>query len=188
NTLNTSDFDRIIGCDGALSETRKRLGLKNPRFRLGMLRLTNEKDFSNYVETWPVRGGFKWKIPRRDNTEYGVIVPLEQSKNFSALEYESFGLVPQGLIIPKSEIVTLCGDAAGLTKPWSGGGVVWGLQACDLLLQSFPDLLRYRRNARRFFLPRIIFSKITTRFVYFLGFKFPWILPSKMNMEGDYLL
>jgi flavin-dependent dehydrogenase len=176
-----ASFERVIGCDGALSETRRWLGLKDPRFRLGMLRFVAQNDFSNFVETWPIKGGFRWKIPRGENTEYGVIGPAKLVKNFRAPEYESFGLVPQGLMMPKNEKVTLCGDAVGLTKPWSGGGVVWGLQACDLLLKNFPDFVKYYRDTRRFFLPRITFSRIVTRLVYFLGFNFPWILPSKIR-------
>jgi len=180
-------FDRVIGCDGALSETRRQLGLRDPQFRLGMLRFEAQKDCSNFVETWPIKGGFCWKIPRGENTEYGIIGPLKLVKKFRALEYETFGLIPQGLIVPKDKKITLCGDAAGLTKPWSGGGVIWGIQAAELLLKNFPDLLKYRMALKRFFLPKIALSKIATRLVYFLGFKFPWILPSNTNMEGDYL-
>lgn len=179
-------FERVIGCDGALSETRKWLGLKDPRFRLGMQKFVSQKDSSSYVETWAIPGGFTWRIPRGDKIEYGAIMPLPIKKNFNTSKYENFALVPQGLILPKNKRITLCGDAAGLTKPWSGGGVIWGLTAAQLLFTNFPDLLKYRGAVRRFFLPKIIFSRIATNLIYFLGFKFPWILPSKLNMEGDY--
>ena len=117
-----------------------------------------------------------------------MLAPLEQSKNHHPAEYNSFALIPQGFAIPKDEKITLCGDAAGLTKPWSGGGVIWGLTAADLLLKNFPDFVRYRQAAKKFFLPEIVLSKIAIKAVYFLGFKLPWLLPEKIKMDGDFIL
>lgn len=98
------------------------------------------------------------------------------------------GLVPQGFLIPSNPKITLCGDAVGLTKPWSGGGVVWGLIAAEILLKNFPDFLKYKKEMKKFFLPKILFSKIATRLVYFLGFNFSWILPKNVKIESDFLI
>ena len=57
--------------------------------------------------------------------------------------------IPQGLIIPKNPKITLCGDAVGLTKSWSGGGVIWSLTAATLLLKNFPDFLKYQKELRK---------------------------------------
>jgi len=182
-------YDKIIGCDGALSETRRFLGLKNPDFRLGMQKIIPQKDSSSFVETWAIQKGFLWKIPRGKSVEYGAISPFTKKQKKSLFpKYERYALIPQGLIIPKNNNITLCGDAAGLTKPWSGGGVIWGLTAADILLKNFPDFLKYQKEVKRFFLPKIIFSKITTKMVYFLGFNIPWILPNKVKIEGDFLM
>lgn len=179
--------DRVIGCDGAKSMIRKKLGLPEPQYRLGIQRFAAEENFSNQVEVWPTQGGFSWKIPRGKRTEYGAITPMD--RDFQALEQGSIGaVIPQGLIVPKNPKITLCGDAAGLTKPWSGGGVIWGLTAAEILLKNFPDFLKYQREMKKFFLPKIIFSKIATKIVYFLGFKIPWLLPKKIKVEGDFLL
>jgi len=97
-------------------------------------------------------------------------------------------LIPQGLMIPESEKITLCGDAAGLTKPWSGGGVIWGLTSAEILLKNFPDFLKYQKEMKKTFLPKIIFSKIATKIVYLLGFNFPWILPKNVKIESDFLI
>lgn len=181
-------FDRIVGCDGALSKTRKSLGLRNPHFRMGMQRFVFQKDLSSFVETWTVRGGFSWKIPRGDSVEYGAILPLESLKKNHDSEYKHFALIPQGFILPKNnKKITLCGDAAGLTKPWSGGGVIWGLIAADMLLKNFPDFLKYQEEVKKFFSLRIIFSKITTKLVYFFGYKIWWLLPRRVRMDGDFL-
>ncbi|MBI2450645.1 MAG: FAD-dependent oxidoreductase [Candidatus Nealsonbacteria bacterium] len=193
------EFDKIIGCDGAQSEVRKYLGLPEPNYRLGILGFVACPERAKrveWVETWPVKNGFIWKIPRRNELEYGIIANLNEARKFFddfclkknlQLQNIKSALIPQGFLIPRNNKVTLCGDAAGLTKPWSGGGVVWGLTAADFLLKNFPDLLKYRQTVGRFFLPQIVLSKIILKFVYFLGFNFPWVLSKRMKMEGDFL-
>jgi len=190
-------FENTIGCDGPNSFVRRNLGLKNPDFRLAIQGFINKQDSSDYVETWPVNNGFIWKIPRGKETEYGIISDSKEAKpllegflkeNNLQLKELQAGLVPQGFIIPFHPSITLCGDASGLTKPWSGGGVIWGLIAAQALLKNFPDFIEYRKELKRFFLPRIFFSRVTTKAAYFLGFKVPWLLPKKFNIEGDFLI
>jgi len=191
-------FDRVIGCDGADSAVRKNLNLPEPDFRFGIQGFLPKEDFSNCVETWPIDQGFIWKIPRGKETEYGIISNPRKAKDilddFLAKNRISLGktkaaVIPQGFLMPeKSQTVALCGDAAGLTKPWSGGGVVWGLIATELLLKYFPDFLKYQKEAKRFFLPKIIFSKIATSIVYFFGFNIPWLLPKNVKIQGDFLV
>ena len=107
------------------------------------------------------------------------------NKNNIVLKRIQSKIVPQGLIIPSNSLITLCGDATGLTKPWSGGGVIWGLSAAEILLKTFPDFLKYRKAMRRL---KIILSKIAVKSVYFLGYKIPWLLPKKTGVESDFLL
>lgn len=195
-TLQNS-FDRIIGCDGALSEVRKILGFKKSQFRLGIQGFVNEKKFQNSVEAWPVKDGFVWRIPRRNITEYGIILNPSEAKKFFDdfcqrnnlhLQGIKSALIPRGLVLPKTGKITLCGDAAGLTKPWSGGGVIWGLMAAGMLLKNFPDFLEYKKTVENFFSGKILFSKMMTRLVYFLGVKMPWVLPRESKIEGDFLI
>lgn len=189
-------FEKIIGCDGPDSFVRRNLGLKNPDYRLAIQGFIPKEDSSNHVETWPEEEGFIWKIPRGGETEYGIIAAPKQAKsllekflkeNELKLEREEAGLVPQGFIIPFHSSITLCGDATGLTKPWSGGGVIWGLMAAQLLLKNFPDFLKYRKELKKAFRGKIILSKIATRAAYLLGFKAPWLLPKNLKIEGDFL-
>jgi len=191
------EFDKIIGCDGALSSIRKLLKLKEPEFRLGIQAFVPESDFSEFVEVWPTKQGFLWRIPRGKETEYGIMDAVDSAKElFNSFLNErnikvnelSSALIPQGFIVPSNSHITLCGDAAGLTKPWSGGGVVWGLVAADILLKNFPDFLKYKERVEKFFLPRISFSKIATKSVYFLGFRMPWLLFKNFKIESDFLL
>lgn len=206
------DFEKIIGCDGANSVTRKFLKQKEPHFRLGIQGFFKEKEFTdsqvkektvtgkisdNSVETWATESGFIWKIPRIKNLEYGIIEePVVAKKIFNEflnknkipLDGINSAFIPQGLTIPSSSLITLCGDSSGLTKPWSGGGVVWQLTAANLLLQNFPDFLKYKKAVEKFFSAKIIFSKTITRLFYFLGFKAPWLLKKEFKIESDFLI
>jgi len=157
----------------------------------------SERSISPFVETWPTKSGFIWKIPRGIETEYGVVEKPKEAKRIIdeflkekkvSLERVNSALISQGLIVSQNPKITLCGEAAGLTKPWSGGGVIWSLMAAEILLKNFPDFLKYKKELKKFFLPNIIFSKIAKKMVYFLGFKFPWILPKNHQIEGDFLM
>jgi len=189
-------FERIIGCDGPNSVVRENLGLSTPAYRLAIQGFIPKKDYSNMVETWSTKSGFIWKIPRGGKTEYGVIERPDRAKRLFGeflkskwiyLEKINSAIVPQGLIFPSNLKITLCGDATGLTKPWSGGGTVWQLLTANILLKNFPDFLKYKKEVKNFFLPKIIISKIVTKIVYFLGFRVPWILPKNFKIEGDFL-
>lgn len=203
------EFDRVIGCDGPNSAVRKILNLKEPQCRLAIQGfISGEEDksssspfaatrVSDMVETWPIKNGFIWRIPRGGETEYGAIGNSKEvksifdaylQKNNLQLERLASALVPNGLIVPANGLITLCGDAVGLTKPWSGGGVIWGLLAANLLLKDFPDFIRYKNAVKIFFWPRLLCSKIITKIVYFLGFNFPWLLPEKIKIESDFLI
>ncbi|TSC75694.1 MAG: geranylgeranyl reductase [Parcubacteria group bacterium Gr01-1014_30] len=191
------NYDRIIGSDGASSKVRKSLGLQEPSFRLGIQGFTQEQSKENYVDAWPTKEGFLWKIPRGQEAEWGIIEkPTMARKMFEEfLSKKSVRvsnlkstLVPQGLIIPKNPKVTLLGDAAGMTKPWSGGGVAWNLTSANMLLKNFPDFVKYRNQAKRFFLPKIILSKAATKTIYLLGTRTPWLLLRNWQIESDFLI
>jgi len=195
-------FDRILGCDGAMSIVRKSLKLPEPKFSLGIqgfiacpVPSERSEDWCG-VETWPTESGFIWKIPRGSDIEYGIIEKPEKAKEifdeFLKRKKISLGkvnsaVIPQGLIIPQDKKITLCGDASGLTKPWSGGGVIWSLTAATLLLKNFSDFIKYQKELKRFFLPQITFSKMAKKMVYFLGFKIPWVIPKEFKIDGDFL-
>lgn len=203
-------FDRVIGCDGAESHIRKLLKGKEPNLRLGIQGFVKGESSSSasssaeasedkkedFVSAWPCENGFLWKIPKKDSIEYGVITDLNNAhrifsnfikeNNISIKEVKA-KIISQGFIIPKNEKITLCGDAAGITKPWSGGGVIWGFRAADILLENFPDFKKYQREAKWFFTKKILISKIAIKIVYFLGFNIPWLLPKNNKIESDFL-
>ena len=191
-------FDRIIGSDGPNSIIRKRLNLLDPQFFLSIQGFLEEQDNSNYVETWPTDSGFAWRIPRGREVEYGIMESPAKAKEYFEnflkerkifLKEKKAAIIPQvwKSLLPKDSKVTLCGDATGLTKPWSGGGVVWSLISADMLLHNFPNLIKYRNEVNRFFLPEVISSKIIKKLLYFFGKNLPWFLPKKFDIDGDFL-
>ncbi|MFH0869350.1 MAG: FAD-dependent oxidoreductase [archaeon] len=189
-------FDRMICADGALSPTRKLMGLKEPKFRQGLQFFVNEKNTDDFVDTWPVKNGFIWKIPRSECVEYGIMSDVRTArvklnefcqKNGIAIPELQAALIPRGLAVSNKKDVALCGDAAGLTKPWSGGGVIWSLTAADILLKHFPDFDRYNKELRRFFGWTTKRTGMITRLGYFAGNNLPWILPSSREIDSDWL-
>ncbi len=207
----SSEYDRIIGCDGALSVVRQYLQhpmsgsqtsthsthSQKPNFMLGIQGFEEKQDNSDFVQTWATKNGFLWQIPRGQGVEWGImekpnIAPklfneFITEKNIKLHNLKS-AIIPQGLTIPKNGQITLCGDASGLTKPWSGGGVIWNLTQADVLLQNFPNFLKYRKDALRFFNLRLLAGKLAKFCAYTAGHNFPWIIPQNVNMDSDYLL
>lgn len=189
-------FDRVIGCDGFDSITRRGLNMPNPKFRIGIQGFLKKENNSDFVEVWPQNEGFIWRIPRGKETEYGIMgkqdIAFKEFKSFLDknninLENIKSKLIPQGFLIPYNESITLCGDSAGLTKPWSGGGVIWGLKAADILAECFPNFKKYKSKTEKFFKFKITRSQIMVKLVYFIGFKMPFIMPKRAKIESDFL-
>jgi len=186
------NFDYVIGCDGPFSVIRKELGLKDPEMRIGMQVFLNERDNSSCTDTFPLDSGFLWKIPRGESVEYGI---LSKSKNAKQILKDfmkkqniecAAAPVPLGLVFSNKENIALCGDAMGLTKPWSGGGIIWGLHAADILVNSFPDFKEYERKTRAFFQFKMFKGVAANKLVNFVGFNFPFLMPSKINYDNDF--
>lgn len=192
-------FDKVIGCDGALSKIRESLKLLFPDLRLGLQISLPSEDASNCVETWPTKNGFFWKIPRGSKTEYGALGHLNsikkdfgqfcQEKKIDLKQSElKSALIPHGLILPKDANITLCGDATGLTKPWSGGGVIWGLTTANILIKNFPNFKKYHSEIKSFFGPKIFLGRISNSLVHFLGQNLAFLLPKRVLIDNDFLL
>ncbi|MFB6300528.1 MAG: geranylgeranyl reductase family protein [Halobacteriales archaeon] len=135
----------VAGCDGPRSRVRSELGLADPDELLhGVLGFDPDPDHQDFVDVHlTVPRFFAWRIPRGDGgVEYGLAtdpgadVP-ERFDSFTA-EYDAdidrrcSGAIPIG----PAETVTsergfLLGDAAGQTKPFTGGGILYGMTAAD---------------------------------------------------------
>lgn len=140
--------DMLIGCDGANSVVARSLGSRSRKLLMGVIGITREENHSKYVEIIidkkAAPSGFFWKIPRGRTTEYGMF-----SRNADFLDLESFfgirpserraGLIPLGPGKSYFNRTLLVGDAAGMSKPWSGGGLIYGLTAARIAARTVAD-------------------------------------------------
>lgn len=150
----------VAGCDGASSTVRSEVGLPEPdHFYQGILCFSDENDSSDFVNVFlEVPQFFGWRIPRGDSVEYGAAVPQgENPREWLNNVTEDFideedqrdicaGAIPVGP--PEkvtSERVFLVGDAAAQTKPFTGGGILYGMRAAEKAAETVdvedPDSL-----------------------------------------------
>ena len=158
----------VIGADGPTSRTRDALGIGPPGELLhGVLGFDPTPDTAGHVDVHLiVPGFFAWRIPRGDaGVEYGIAgTPgphlRERFQQFLTsydvtLTDRCSGAIPIG---PPSSTVAnrglVVGDAAAQTKPFTGGGILYGMQAADIAAAAVDptdpaSLQRYERRWRR---------------------------------------
>lgn len=145
----------VLGCDGANSAVRKALGLPEPKEKVtGLIALAQERDRSDSVELFfdrsRAKDGFFWRIPRGRTVEYGLFATqarfsqlLSFFPQLQRLPHEREGaLIPMGPRRTYADRALLLGDAAGLTKPWSGGGVIFGFTCARIAARVAAQALR----------------------------------------------
>jgi len=135
----------VAGCDGPKSRVRRELDLPEPGELLhGVLGFTDEDDPGDFVDVHlTVPEFFAWRIPRGEaGVEYGLAVPpgddvRARFEEFTAdygveTDRRCSGLIPIG---PPDSVTSdrafLIGDAAAQTKPFTGGGILYGMTAAD---------------------------------------------------------
>ncbi|OIB58501.1 geranylgeranyl reductase family protein [Natrialba sp. SSL1] len=141
----TFEAKMVAGCDGPRSRVRGELGLPEPDELLhGVLAFSDEADDQDFVDvhlTAPTF--FAWRIPRGDaGVEYGLAAPpgVQVTKHFEELidgyeidvSHRCSGAIPIG---PPDRVTSrrgfLLGDAAAQTKPFTGGGILYGMTSAD---------------------------------------------------------
>ncbi len=187
------EFDYLIGCDGANSVVRTSLS-KNSKNRLGIL--AYGKGVKKYAEVFPTKNGFAWAIPhnsRQNIVEYGVVENISRAsevfKRFwgkKRLRRLRSAIIPNSLVFAEHPRVALCGDAAGLTKPWSGGGIIWGLTAAEILVKTFPNFKKYEKQIRKKFGPVIFVSRLAVLAAGLAGKHLPLLLKDR-KIDSDWL-
>ncbi|MCD6477699.1 MAG: NAD(P)/FAD-dependent oxidoreductase [Candidatus Aenigmarchaeota archaeon] len=153
----------LAGTDGPLSKVRKILNLREPNYLQGVFTYVEEEGDSFvdiYLKDSP--GFFVWKIPRSMGLmEYGIASnrraifyfrKFMRKKGIKPRKIYS-GLIPYGLLPSiTSRRVFLCGDAASQVKPYSGGGVIYGLTsakiASDVICPKNPNMKEYESRWR----------------------------------------
>lgn len=136
----------VAGCDGPQSRVRRSVGLPEPAEKLhGVLGFSNEDDPGDFVDVHlTVDRFFEWRIPRGEaGVEYGLAVSpgsvdagdrLDELAEGYGVELvkRCSGVIPIG---PPDRVTAertfLIGDAAAQTKPFTGGGILYGMQSAD---------------------------------------------------------
>lgn len=144
----TVEAKMVVGCDGPVSRVRSELGLPEPGEKLqGVLAFSEEDDEQDFVDVHLTAPRFfAWRIPRGEaGVEYGLAAPpgsepraKELFDEFTAdydVETVEFcaGMIPVG---PAETVSShrgfLVGDAAAQTKPFTGGGILYGMTAATI--------------------------------------------------------
>jgi geranylgeranyl reductase family protein len=140
----------VAGCDGPTSRVRRTMDLLDPDELLhGVLGFDAAPDAGDFVDVHlDVPGFFAWRIPRGvAGVEYGLAAApdADVGERFEAF-LEGYGVsvtnrcsgaIPIGP--PPSvtgERTFLIGDAAGQTKPFTGGGILYGMTAADCAAET----------------------------------------------------
>ncbi|MFB6195961.1 MAG: geranylgeranyl reductase family protein [Haloplanus sp.] len=135
----------VAGCDGPVSRVRREAGLPDLGERLhGVLAFDDAPDHGDFVDVHLTAPRFfAWRIPRGEaGVEYGLAAPpdADVSARFERLTvaygvettHRCSGAIPIG---PPDRVtsdrVFLVGDAAAQTKPFTGGGILYGMTAAD---------------------------------------------------------
>jgi digeranylgeranylglycerophospholipid reductase len=158
----------VAGCDGPVSRVRREVGLPEPAETLhGVLAFDETPDNGDFVDVHlTVPRFFAWRIPRGDaGVEYGLAAPpgADVTERFDRLT-DAYGVETArrcsgGIPIGPPDRVTgdrvfLVGDAAAQTKPFTGGGILYGMTAADCAAETVDPtdpstLADYERAWRR---------------------------------------
>ncbi|NHN48215.1 geranylgeranyl reductase family protein [Halostella sp. JP-L12] len=150
----TFEARMVAGCDGPRSRVRDELGLPEPGELLhGVLGFDADADAENFVDVHLTAPRFfAWRIPRGDaGVEYGLAAPPgdDVGRRFEDLvdaygvdcHRRCSGAIPIG---PPERVTStrgfLLGDAAAQTKPFTGGGILYGMTSADHAVEAIdPD-------------------------------------------------
>jgi len=159
----------LCGADGAHSWVRKRFRMGRPKenmigFQIEVSGYENDSGrLDMYTGKSVAPGFFAWAIPSGETTRIGtwskgdllddssseqclvnlMKSPLWDGKFDNCREIGRFcGLVPSGMVKKTMiERVALFGDAAGICKPTTGGGIGPGFKQVDLLIEDLSGAI-----------------------------------------------
>jgi flavin-dependent dehydrogenase len=119
----------------------------------GLIAITGNENRAGNVDLYfnkkLLRDGFFWRIPRGKTTEYGVwgsdVKFSDIERFFGIKKYEKFaGMIPIGTTKKTyGERALLIGSSAGQVKPWSGGGVIYGLTCAEIAARTVEKAFRF---------------------------------------------
>ena len=152
----------LCGADGAHSWVRRKFRMGFPTetmigFQIEVTGYAGDEGMLDmYTGSWIAPGFFSWAIPSGETTRVGTWTKVQLMNGTSSEEFMSrlfnddslntrfsdcsevgrfCGPVPSGIVkYPMKERVALFGDAAGICKPTTGGGIGPGFKQVDMLV------------------------------------------------------
>jgi len=157
----------IAGCDGSNSIVRRTFLNEEPKkFYFGKFCYSLEKPFNYYsIFLDSIYSDlFSWIAPRKGRVEYGLICEKKLNEYYDRFITEKkpkdkkddfFGVIPTGLCKCSFPSGVLIGNSAGMTKPLTGGGIIYSLTAAKIAAREFnkknPDFGNYEKECRKIF-------------------------------------
>jgi len=157
----------LIGADGSNSLVRKQAKLICPNNTLFGLQSTVKGNFdSESVELWfgskICPNFFAWVVPENDSkARIGLATNYSPRKFYNSFLKKRLGLndrpdtagvIRYGLMKEtSSDRIMLVGDSALQTKPFSGGGLIYGLTASEICADATIKALEENKFDKKFF-------------------------------------
>jgi flavin-dependent dehydrogenase len=152
--------DIVIGADGANSQVRKVLNLKESvrSLRGVQFRIHHRVQHKNFVQVHIRNPFFAWVIPEnKDTVRTGIIsdnpyhdlLEFLSERNINGRIIEKFaGVVPLGRCATQKGSVALVGDAGCQIKPLTYGGIYYGMRCAEVLADCIVNnrLSRYEQE------------------------------------------
>jgi len=146
----------IVGADGPLSVVGKSMGSGIKNFFIGSQAIIEGNFEKDIVETFLFKQGFGWVVPENEKiARVGIFSYKESGTKLDHLLKTSYNnakiIERQGGLIPVYDPslktyqtnTYLIGDAAGMIKATTGGGIVPSLQAAEQLTKSIKTKQNY---------------------------------------------
>lgn len=194
----------LAGADGANSKVARQAGLPSPKkLMLGVIACSDksklegenvDQEFPDLFFSKNIPGFFAWRIPRPQTMEYGLSLEpkyrprkkLEKwlLRKFGSLDNFRFSaaLIPS---YPRKKTVIrrvlLIGDAAGQIKPYTGGGLIYGMICADVATRVInsenPELEIYEKEWRKALMKQIRVADFIR-----MGYRTPtWLKRTALN-------
>lgn len=152
-TTNSGTYETrlIVGADGGNSVVRQSAGISPPDRALGIM-VKSKKKFEGPIKVFMNKyyspDFYSWIIPQ--NKEYGLIShvrPKAYLDFFQSAQRLPGGkvyasILPVGMCKSFSDRTILLGEAAGITKPITGGGIIFALVTANYAADIINDAVQ----------------------------------------------
>ncbi len=157
----------LIGADGANSSVAQQANLPMPKNIFVGLQTTASGNFEQFAELWFGKkiapNFFAWVVPEHEEmARIGVATPtspksyyerfLQTRLKHNGLKPDVAGVIRSGIMKDTvADRVMLVGDAACQVKPFSGGGITYGLIASQVCVNAVDKAFEENRFDYQFF-------------------------------------